>query len=384
MSYCHPYCRNGTILPMGVYKFDVYSCGANTNFTWIPFTKFPDCVDPSPPSRYQLDVAIDYAGLIPSNDKKRVETIVRDNLKKTECSNLAGCEMNIAVDNSQKRQKQNSSTLDITMTVPITHTSDLGAEAYLTNGTVSEGLQEIVDAIVALELTAADIQANASELLSVQEDGMSYTIDESSLVVSGESECPSGQVETEGLCTKCPVGTRAVEKECGYCEVGSYQDGTGQSFCKQCPVGFTTETIGAEGISDCYIVLTEESDTLATPKIALAPTDDANLTIGMIVGISIGCVGGILILVTIVTIYRKRTWVHKKYVLWSKSSRDKCHRSAGPYGNSSKQDVYEGPQSNRRNHLSDPDNGLQNKESNEKQLGLSFSNSTYDCMSHSY
>ena len=66
---------------------------------------------------------------------------------------------------------------------------------------MSEGLQEIVDAVVTLELTAANIQANTSELLSVQEDGMSYTVDESSLVVSGESECLDGQVETVGLCS---------------------------------------------------------------------------------------------------------------------------------------------------------------------------------------
>ena len=49
----------------------------------------------------------------------------------------------------------------------------------------------------------------------------------------------------------CPIGTKAESNSCLYCDVGSYQDETGQTDCKECPSGFSTPIIGASDVSEC-------------------------------------------------------------------------------------------------------------------------------------
>ena len=67
---------------------------------------------------------------------------------------------------------------------------------------VSSTLQDVIDAIVSLELTAADIQANASTYFDVEIDGVIYTISNSSLTLSGIIDCPDGSVSNDGVCGK--------------------------------------------------------------------------------------------------------------------------------------------------------------------------------------
>ena len=68
--------------------------------------------------------------------------------------------------------------------------------------TVSAGLQELVDAIVSLELTAADLQANASSYFNVKSGGVTYTINDTSLTLEGIIDCPPGSVPDDGVCGK--------------------------------------------------------------------------------------------------------------------------------------------------------------------------------------
>ena len=67
---------------------------------------------------------------------------------------------------------------------------------------MSDGLQELVDAIVSLELTAADLLANASSYFNVDSGGVTYTIDGTSLTLNGIVDCPSGSVSDDGVCGK--------------------------------------------------------------------------------------------------------------------------------------------------------------------------------------
>ena len=67
---------------------------------------------------------------------------------------------------------------------------------------MSAGLQELVESIVSMELTAADLQANASSYFNVDSGGVTYTIDGTSLTLDGIVDCPSGSVSDDGLCGK--------------------------------------------------------------------------------------------------------------------------------------------------------------------------------------
>ena len=68
--------------------------------------------------------------------------------------------------------------------------------------TVSAGLQELVDAIVSLELTAADLLANASSYFNVESGGVTYRINDTSLTLDGIVDCPAGSVSDDGVCGK--------------------------------------------------------------------------------------------------------------------------------------------------------------------------------------
>ena len=51
----------------------------------------------------------------------------------------------------------------------------------------------------------------------------------------------------------CPPGTSydAVGKNCSQCNIGFYQDEQGHLSCERCPIGASTEVIGAKHASDC-------------------------------------------------------------------------------------------------------------------------------------
>ena len=66
--------------------------------------------------------------------------------------------------------------------------------------TVSAGIQELIDAIVSLELTAADLMENASLYFNVESGGVTYTINDTSLTIDGIVDCPVGSVSDDGIC----------------------------------------------------------------------------------------------------------------------------------------------------------------------------------------
>ena len=49
----------------------------------------------------------------------------------------------------------------------------------------------------------------------------------------------------------CPCGTHSSSGICIQCSKGTYQDESGQTACKQCPVGRTTKYFGSQTQLDC-------------------------------------------------------------------------------------------------------------------------------------
>lgn len=49
----------------------------------------------------------------------------------------------------------------------------------------------------------------------------------------------------------CPYGTHSSSGKCIQCSKGTYQDESGQTACKQCPVGRTTKYFGSQTQLDC-------------------------------------------------------------------------------------------------------------------------------------
>ncbi|XP_046385384.1 sushi, von Willebrand factor type A, EGF and pentraxin domain-containing protein 1-like isoform X2 [Ischnura elegans] len=57
-----------------------------------------------------------------------------------------------------------------------------------------------------------------------------------------QKACDNGSVMVNNICVKCPPGTHhdEFEEECVICKKGTYQPLEGQSFCHQCPEGYST------------------------------------------------------------------------------------------------------------------------------------------------
>ena len=66
--------------------------------------------------------------------------------------------------------------------------------------TVNAPLQEVVNAVVTLELTAAGITGNPSDICDVTVGSHLYQFNKSTLLVSTVVDCPDGSVPSEGLC----------------------------------------------------------------------------------------------------------------------------------------------------------------------------------------
>lgn len=317
---CSPYCRDGTVMQPEREQFETYRCGPDTNFEWTPLPTFPPCSDPNPPRRYALESAVDYDTVIPSSAAIGVEQNVKDKLSTVDCLNAARCDATVSLDSSVTRRKRNTgSTLQIILEIVMGNDGELDLQNYVDTGNVSSALQDVIDAIVSLELTAADIQANASTYFDVEIGGVTYTISNSSLTLSGIIDCPDGSVSKDGVCVPCPVSSKAISNSCVFCDVGTYQDEVGQTTCKQCPVGYTTPRIGAGHPSECTVA--EQTTTVIAPtgqstgssaKTTNGPdTHEKRDNKGIIAGIAIGSCAFVLAAIALALIlYKKYTRKH--------------------------------------------------------------------------
>lgn len=67
---------------------------------------------------------------------------------------------------------------------------------------VSASLQELVDAVSYLELSAQHIQNYTADIFDVDVNGVTYSANTGSLTSQGVVTCPAGQVAHEGSCCK--------------------------------------------------------------------------------------------------------------------------------------------------------------------------------------
>lgn len=44
MINCTVACIDGMTLPSGIERYDVYRCGAETNYDWMPTENIPECM----------------------------------------------------------------------------------------------------------------------------------------------------------------------------------------------------------------------------------------------------------------------------------------------------------------------------------------------------
>ncbi|KAL4218695.1 Sushi [Mactra antiquata] len=240
---CTVYCQVGKIMQPGYPDTVDYICGPSTLYKWNATELMPSCVEPSAPTSLSISTSVQFNSGVKDVDKPALIKSIKENFKSTPCSNK--CQVNVNI--------SDAGAATISYSVDLTEGPDLDFSSSVSSGQLSPSLQELVDSINSLELTAQHLENNTSDMFDTYVDGETYTVDESSLRNIGVVHCPDGQVSNQGVCVYCPAGTYSDGTYCTFCEKGSYQPEEGQFFCLQCSAGLTTVTVGSIDISECLV-----------------------------------------------------------------------------------------------------------------------------------
>lgn len=288
MKHCNPFCSHGMIMQPDRQRIQKYTCGPETNFEWTPYDSFPSCVDPTPPIMYRLKVTGHYRSVIPSSITDDVTAKLLDNLSATHCMKGSKCQASVSLTS----ESGVLSEVTLILSVAITSKTDFNINGYLSSGSVSTTLQEVAEAIVTLELTAADVKSNWSNFFNVIIGAQSYTFSGSTLNINGAIDCPGGTVPTQGICV--PVKTNTQASSAATFLTTSTADGTYTAFPdSKAP----SEALGRE--------------TSTTMSSGIAGAD--GIPSGTIAAIAIGCVAVILSLSTVVfVVYRSTLRKHRR------------------------------------------------------------------------
>ncbi|KAL4218704.1 calcium ion binding [Mactra antiquata] len=253
---CTVSCENGKIMQPGYPDTVDYICGPSTLYEWNATELLPSCVEPSGPISLSMSTSIQFSSSVRESDKPALIASIIQNFETTQCSNE--CEVNVHI--------SDSGATTISYSIGLTEEPNLDFSSFQSSGQISPSLQELIDSVNQLELTAQQLENYTSDIFDINVNGQSYTVDGSSPLTEGVVHCPNGQVSHAGACIYCPAGTYSNTGYCTFCEKGSYQPSEGQSSCIQCPAGLSTVTIGSTDISKCTETVTTTTSSPTTPS----------------------------------------------------------------------------------------------------------------------
>ncbi|XP_045204365.2 uncharacterized protein LOC123557134 isoform X2 [Mercenaria mercenaria] len=267
---CQISCRNGTILLPQFTYFRELLCGWPTNYEWLPGNVQSPCVDPANPEGLKLKTEIAYINKIPTEQQTAVAEQVFENLQETSCftSSLTNC---TAITEFSSTSNQLRNVTKLTITFHILLETVIRKRSYDRAEAVDSSL---TDAITVLESTADYIKNFTDDIFNVKLGGSYFTADRKSLNVSASTDCRPGHVPVGAVCVICPARTYFSGGSCQLCDKGTFQDLEGQSWCKSCPAGKTTATVGASNADQCYVPsdkvnILDEIESIVTTVVAV-------------------------------------------------------------------------------------------------------------------
>ncbi|XP_035664408.1 sushi, von Willebrand factor type A, EGF and pentraxin domain-containing protein 1-like [Branchiostoma floridae] len=124
----------------------------------------------------------------------------------------------------------------------------------------TQSVKTLVATLKDLEIAAMQLENQTlNDVFTVYINNNPYTVNNNATKTYGVTECNVGETAVMFYCVPCPVGTSFSNGKCMQCNNGTYQNETGQVYCKPCPPGLTTEGFGAFEEDDCIVeTFTEE------------------------------------------------------------------------------------------------------------------------------
>nr|XP_022289245.1 sushi, von Willebrand factor type A, EGF and pentraxin domain-containing protein 1-like isoform X2 [Crassostrea virginica] len=278
-TICNVTCRVGyTFLP-GHNPLPEYKCGKNTSYEWTG--EPPSCGRFNVPNEITTETVVSYDKGLSCQEASQASKILRTNLESSlPCARNSTCTVSVeakeCLSAHRKRRTTTAHSQHVTLTSKNNEKFDIGKIAETQQA--SEVAKRFIIGLSELELSVQQLNSS-NTVLTIEINGHTFTPTE--LSTTSMVNCPSGQGRITFLCADCPYGTHSSSGKCIQCSKGTYQDESGQTACKQCPVGRTTKYFGSQTQLDC----TETSDNRNNPSREI---HDENRT--LIIGVTTVCV----------------------------------------------------------------------------------------------
>ncbi|XP_050393627.1 neurogenic locus notch homolog protein 1 isoform X2 [Patella vulgata] len=268
-----------------------YNC---TYGVWTPGTQAEPCIDVLSPDDLQVNATLEFP-FVPCDKRGDFKNMVSNKISQDTCSGNGLCNSEIKVsecDRTNRRRREATTTVEVILTKTLPG-GDLNLPAYQINGTVSPQLQAIVEAVQVLEISGQTLQ-NETDNYNFEVNGENYKA--SSVNIVGSTICQDGAIGASGICVLCPEGTYQNVEICTLCERGYYQDERGQTNCKSCPNGWSTQYTGSMNLTKCSI------PSVMTP----VEPEEKNTNLVAIIASVIGCIVLLAILILVFIYIKKR------------------------------------------------------------------------------
>ncbi|XP_062570057.1 uncharacterized protein LOC134232121 [Saccostrea cucullata] len=248
---CTVTCRLGYAFVPGHIPLPEYVCGRNTSYKWTG--EPPACGRVDVPEQistitivsYKDPIACDEASKASVNLKEKLETSVQCAKNKT-C--IVSVEAKECSSTNRKKRAASTQSQEVTLTTPIGEKIDVQniAQTQQTN----DAAKKYIISVSELEYSVQQLNTS-NDMLNLIVDGKIY-------IATGKTtrstiHCPDGQGRVLFFCADCPQGTHSSSGKCILCNLGTYQDEAGQTTCKQCPLGTTTNYVGSQSQLDCIV-----------------------------------------------------------------------------------------------------------------------------------
>ncbi|XP_041379784.1 signal peptide, CUB and EGF-like domain-containing protein 1, partial [Gigantopelta aegis] len=255
-----------------------YYCGEQTAYVWNfeteqnPHRRLPFCSKTYTANTLSATYNIKYRDLR-CRENEASASIVRDLVTRVlqsdvTCVRDGKCDIDdVSVGCSESAREKRDVSDD-----------NMGFTVTLRNNVVSP------ETAALLESAMRALQDNAQVgSFTVNISGVVYYVDVNQTDVYGDVTCPQGMTSYSYFCVPCGQGSFLSHGSCMLCGNGAYQDKTGQTMCQQCPVGWTTDSLGSRRASDCTVERLPEPALTTIDALAIAGPVTAVVTVGVIV-----------------------------------------------------------------------------------------------------
>ncbi|XP_071136605.1 sushi, von Willebrand factor type A, EGF and pentraxin domain-containing protein 1-like [Mytilus edulis] len=300
---CSAACRPGLAFVPGRTTLKQYKCGQSTNYIWNG--QPPSCSKLHGPSTIITHSAMTYTNF-PCHKVEDAKTEILKNAKSgLQCVINKTCEINVEINGcNSKRKRSTGVDAVITLTIPLDNGDNLDLENYTSTKKLSPALLNLVKAIAELEKSAQEINKTGKVF---ELSGVKVQFDKVKVQTSSEVVCLPGRIRIEAFCIECPTGTfYNKQSKCEPCHLGMYQDLTGQTVCKPCPDGYTTNIIGAQQDDLCIVAKPVDSKEDSTEASESSKLIIITSSVVASVVIIIGIIGALLLRQKLRSKYRKK------------------------------------------------------------------------------